>query len=400
MPGLRAIVLLRVGRRAPWSRIDIARFIAVTCMRQGSGTPSRTVVLQLFTLAALAPLSPPNLLAQQAAITGRVTDVETGATLSGATVEVLGVQSGAVATNASGAFQVTVPAGRRLSALRDAAGRPAGPGGRAEDRRPQPPGRRQHFAAGRARLPPAEGHNLRLTWNQAFATPGTSALFLDIPTGMIPIAPGVGYTLRAVGVPAGGLTFADRCQGGLMGHCMRSPFMPGQLPAIAALFWDALIAQFAPETLRPFLLGPGSQPGDPALGTVFGRLNTDALGPAGGEVFPLDQGSPRPARAGTDGVQQHRSGVQGTDPGPRAAGRRPVFRQRRELHRPLEGGVPQRLPRPRLYGCVPRDPARAAGPGGPGDVRTDRRACSGACRGAGRCSHSGPVRLARSGWRW
>ena len=137
---------------------------------------------------------------------------------------------------------------------------------------------------------PAEGHNLRLTWNQAFATPGTSALFLDIPTGLLPIAPGIGYTLRGVGVPAGGLTFADRCQGGLMGHCMRSPFMPGQLPANAALFWDALIAQFAPETLRPFLLGPGSQPGDPALGTVFRRLNTDALGPAGGEVFPLDQG--------------------------------------------------------------------------------------------------------------
>ena len=137
---------------------------------------------------------------------------------------------------------------------------------------------------------PADGHNLRLTWNQAFATPGTSSLFLDIPTGMIPIAPGVGYTLRAVGVPAGGLTFSDRCQGGHMGHCMRSPFLPGQLPANAALFWDALVGRFAPETLRSFLLGPGSRPGDPALGTVFRRLNTDALGPAGGEVFPLDQG--------------------------------------------------------------------------------------------------------------
>ena len=137
---------------------------------------------------------------------------------------------------------------------------------------------------------PAEGHNLRLTWNQAFATPGTSSLFLDIPTGMIPIAPGVGYTLRAVGVPAGGLTFSDRCQGGHMGHCMRSPFLPGQLPANAALFWDALVSRFAPETLRSFLLGPESRPGDPALGTVFQRLNTDALGPAGGEVFPLDQG--------------------------------------------------------------------------------------------------------------
>ena len=135
---------------------------------------------------------------------------------------------------------------------------------------------------------PAEGHNLRLTYNRAYATPSTSSLFLDIPTGTVPIAPGVAYTLRAQGVPAGGLTFADSCQGGLMGHCMRSPFLPGQLPADAALFWDSLIKQFAPEALQPFLLEPGTRPTDPALGTVFRRLNTDALGPAGGEVFPLD----------------------------------------------------------------------------------------------------------------
>ena len=137
---------------------------------------------------------------------------------------------------------------------------------------------------------PAEGHNLRLTWNQAYATPSTSALFLDLPSGTLPIVPGVAYTLRAHGVPAGGLTFADRCEGGLTGHCMRSPLLPGQLPANAALLWDSLIRQFAPETLRPFLLEPGSQSGDPALGTVFRRLNTAALGVTGGEVFPFDSG--------------------------------------------------------------------------------------------------------------
>ncbi len=137
---------------------------------------------------------------------------------------------------------------------------------------------------------PAEGQNLRLTYNQAYATPSTSSLFLDISTGMLPIAPGVGYTLRAFGVPAGGLTFADRCEGGLMGHCMRSPFQAGQLPANAALFWDAMVAQFAPEQLRPLLLNPGEGPGDPALGTVFRRLNTAALGPEGGDAFPLDAG--------------------------------------------------------------------------------------------------------------
>ncbi|MCY3700964.1 MAG: TonB-dependent receptor, partial [Gemmatimonadetes bacterium] len=137
---------------------------------------------------------------------------------------------------------------------------------------------------------PGEGHNLRLTYNQAYATPSTSAMFLDIATGRVPIAPGVGYTLRAHGVPSGGITFSDRCEGGLLGHCMRSPFLPGQLPANAALFWDSLIGQFAPEALRPLLLGPGMRPTDPVLGTVFRRLNTDALGPAGGEVFPLDSG--------------------------------------------------------------------------------------------------------------
>ena len=137
---------------------------------------------------------------------------------------------------------------------------------------------------------PAEGQNLRLTYNRAFATPGTSALFLDIPTGFLPLAPDIGYTLRALGVPAGGLTFADRCPGGLMDYCMRSPFMAGQLPANAALFWDALVMQFAPAALQPFLTGPGSLPTDPALATVFRRLNTDALGPEGGDVFPLDTG--------------------------------------------------------------------------------------------------------------
>ena len=137
---------------------------------------------------------------------------------------------------------------------------------------------------------PAEGQNLRLTYNRAFATPGTSALFLDIPTGFLPLAPDIGYTLRALGVPAGGLTFADRCPGGLMDYCMRSPFMAGQLPASAALFWDALVMQFAPAALQQFLMGPGNLPTDPVLATVFRRLNTDALGPEGGDVFPLDAG--------------------------------------------------------------------------------------------------------------
>ena len=136
---------------------------------------------------------------------------------------------------------------------------------------------------------PSEGQNLRLTYNRAFVTPGISSLFLDIPTGQLPIAPGIAYTLRAFGVPTSGLTFAHRCAGGFGEYCMRSPFMPGELPANAALFWDALVTAFAPETLRSFLLEPGSRPGDPALETVLRRLNLNALGPEGGELFPLVQ---------------------------------------------------------------------------------------------------------------
>ncbi|MDE2761642.1 MAG: TonB-dependent receptor [Gemmatimonadota bacterium] len=137
---------------------------------------------------------------------------------------------------------------------------------------------------------PAEGHSLRFTYNRAFATPGTSSLFLDIETGMLPIAPGIGYRLRAFGVPSDGLTFSDRCPGGHMELCMRSPFLPGRMPANAALFWDALVVRFVPESLRPYVLGPGDQPGDPALATVFRRLDPEALGVEGGDVFPLDPG--------------------------------------------------------------------------------------------------------------
>ena len=100
---------------------------------------------------------------------------------------------------------------------------------------------------------PADGQNLRLTYNRAFTTPSTTSLFLDIPTGRLPITRGIGYTLRGFGVPSTGLTFADQCPGGLMDYCMRSPFLPGQLPANAAPFWDA-------------------------------------LGPEGGDIFPLDTG--------------------------------------------------------------------------------------------------------------
>ena len=62
-------------------------------------------------LAALAVLSPLNLLAQQAGIAGRVTDLETGSPVSAAAVLVLGLSDGRVATDESGAFRLSVPPG-------------------------------------------------------------------------------------------------------------------------------------------------------------------------------------------------------------------------------------------------------------------------------------------------
>ena len=62
-------------------------------------------------IVALAVLSPLNLLAQQADITGRVTDLETGAPVSDAAVVVLGLSAVPVPTGESGAFRLSVPPG-------------------------------------------------------------------------------------------------------------------------------------------------------------------------------------------------------------------------------------------------------------------------------------------------
>ena len=141
-------------------------------------------------------------------------------------------------------------------------------------------------------IKPAENQNFRLTFNRAFATPSTTNLFLDIVAARIPVTADIGYNIRALGVPSGGFSFGAQCPGGLMSYCMRSPLTPGPLPANAALFWDALI-QFLPSIdprlalLIDFLKSPGALPGDPALGTVFRRLDQAAYG-AGGDPFPID----------------------------------------------------------------------------------------------------------------
>ena len=147
-------------------------------------------------------------------------------------------------------------------------------------------------------LKPTENQNFRITYNRAFATPTTTNLFLDIIAAQIPLSPlPITYNIRALGVPSGGFTFSAQCPGGLMGYCMRSPFVPGQaLPANAAALWAGLLdllpsilpPDFAPfaGTLQSLLQNPGALPGDPAIGTVLRRLDQAATDPS--MAFPID----------------------------------------------------------------------------------------------------------------
>lgn len=84
---------------------------------------------------------------------------------------------------------------------------------------------------------PAEGQAFRLTFNRAFSTPTSPELFVDLAAGTLGPLP---YTLRALGVPEGGLTFHDRCG---TAQCMVSPFAPGQsLPLDATSLWPAIVS--------------------------------------------------------------------------------------------------------------------------------------------------------------
>ncbi len=142
-------------------------------------------------------------------------------------------------------------------------------------------------------LSPTENQNFRLTFNRAFATPTSTNFFLDIVAAQIPLDPlPLSYNIRALAVPDGGFSFSARCPGGHMGYCMRSPFAPGQIPANALVLWDGLLALL--PSIDPklalvvdLLKVPGARPTDPAIGTVFRRLDQAAAG-SGGDPFPLD----------------------------------------------------------------------------------------------------------------
>lgn len=135
---------------------------------------------------------------------------------------------------------------------------------------------------------PAPAQNFRVTFNRAFSTPTTNNLFLDLVAGRIPITGNIGYDVRTLGVPAGGFSFDDRCDGGVQGLCMRTPFAQGQLPANGLPLWNALVSQLVPAQLQPALLNPGAAPGDPAIASLLRRF--DQEGAATGTPFVPDPG--------------------------------------------------------------------------------------------------------------
>jgi iron complex outermembrane receptor protein len=142
---------------------------------------------------------------------------------------------------------------------------------------------------------PTPDHSFRVTYNRAFDTPTTNNLFLDVVAQANPF--GLGNDIRTLGVPSSGFTFDERCPGGLMDLCMRTPLAPqaGTLPAVASPdFWNPILAGLAAQDatfaqLEPLLRDPGSRPGDPALQSDLLRFNQERA-EAGAFPFVGDQG--------------------------------------------------------------------------------------------------------------
>ncbi len=119
---------------------------------------------------------------------------------------------------------------------------------------------------------PTDGQNFRVTYNRAFSTPSTNNLFLDILAGVVPLPiEGAKYDIRTRGVPQTGYTFEDRCPGGFMDLCMRSPFAAGaQVPADASLVWNSLVDFAAASDVALGPLAPFFK--DPDPGEIQSRL--------------------------------------------------------------------------------------------------------------------------------
>jgi outer membrane receptor for ferrienterochelin and colicins len=76
---------------------------------------------------------------------------------------------------------------------------------------------------------PDPDQTLRFTFNRAFSNPSNFNLFLDLPSGTIPLGPLGSYRVVALGVPKEGFHFRRDCNGTL---CMRTPLaaIPGTAP--------------------------------------------------------------------------------------------------------------------------------------------------------------------------
>ncbi len=136
---------------------------------------------------------------------------------------------------------------------------------------------------------PVENQTLRLTYNRAFSTPSTLNLFLDLQANRIPATGTQLYGVRALGVPASGLTFSHACTGGVgAGLCMRVPraftgtATVQTLPAQAALLYKAafaaggpaLIAGGVPASIVSYLAS--LQPTSAQVGTKLRVLQSNA----------------------------------------------------------------------------------------------------------------------------
>jgi iron complex outermembrane receptor protein len=126
---------------------------------------------------------------------------------------------------------------------------------------------------------PKEGHTFRATYNRSFATPSSNGLWLDLQAGAVPTPiPGLGYQVRAQGVPSSGFQFARGANGAPIFYSplaqANGEYLPIDQDLNNPIAWS-LIQQLAIGNGAPADL-MGSIPA-PAAGTVgfnMATLNT------------------------------------------------------------------------------------------------------------------------------
>jgi len=126
---------------------------------------------------------------------------------------------------------------------------------------------------------PKPDQNFRVTFNRAFTTPANFSLFLDLPSGNIPLGPLGQYRVVALGVPKEGFQFRRDCNGTL---CMRTPLaaVPGgtadptqYLEADATLRWRSAIAIAASQNAALAALAALPAPTKAQVGTQLRILD-------------------------------------------------------------------------------------------------------------------------------